>query len=92
MVMARSATSGVGPVARMSLKVSVKHLLPSYTNPLHWTVLDVLVLHSQRLLSFVSRRWVLLPEFICAFVVHTTTALCSARGGHILGLPPALSG
>lgn len=34
----------------------------------------------------------LLPEFIYAFLVHTTTALCSARGGHILGLPPALSG
>lgn len=77
MVMARSVKTGTGLVVRLCLEVNVKYHLPSHTYPLCW-ITGTLVLHSQRLLSFVSRRWMLIPEFIHEFMVHTTTALCSA--------------
>lgn len=76
--MARSVKTGICPVARLCLEISVKHHLPSHTYPLCWITSTLLVLYSQRLLSFVSRRWMLILEFIHEFMVHTTTALCSS--------------
>lgn len=69
----------IGPVARLSLEVSVKYHLPSHTYPLCWITSTLLVLHSQRLLSFVSRRWMPIPQFIHESTVHITTVLCSAN-------------
>lgn len=82
MVMARSVKIGIGPVARLSLEVSVKYHLPSDTYPLCWITSTLLVLHSQRLHSFISRRWMPIlpiPEFIHEFTVHISMVLCSAR-------------